>query len=80
LEGECNERAAWGYNRDKKAGKQPIVLGLLGDEGGEPVATEVFQGNTLDFATRGVQVKKIAEMFECQEVTGGCLRVSKSRR
>ncbi len=69
LEGECNELAAWGYNRDKKAGKQQIVIGLLGDEGGEPVATEVFQGNTLDFATLGVQVKKIAEMFECQEVT-----------
>jgi DDE family transposase len=69
LEGECNELAAWGYNRDKKAGKQQIVIGLLGDEGGEPVATEIFQGNTLDFATLGVQVKKIAEMFECQEVT-----------
>lgn len=69
LEGECNELAAWGYNRDKKAGKQQIVIGLLGDEGGEPVATEVFQGNTLEFATLGVQVKKIAEMFECQEVT-----------
>jgi hypothetical protein len=69
LEGECNELAAWGYNRDKKAGKQQIGIGLLGDEGGEPVATEVFQGNTLDFATLGVQVKKIAEMFECQEVT-----------
>ena len=69
LEGECNELAAWGYNRDKKAGKPQIVIGLLGDEGGEPVATEVFQGNTLDFATLGVQLKKIVEMLECQEVT-----------
>jgi hypothetical protein len=53
LEGECNELAAWGYNRDKKEGHPPIVIGLWGEEGGEPVATEVFQGNTLDFATRG---------------------------
>jgi hypothetical protein len=69
VEGDCNELAAWGYNRDKKAGKQQIVIGLLSDEGGEPVAIEVFQGNTLDFATLGLQVKKIAEVFGCQEVT-----------
>jgi Transposase DDE domain len=69
LEGQCNELAAWGYNRDKKAGKPQIVIGLLGDEGGEPVATEVFQGNTLDFATLGLQVKKITEVFGCQQVT-----------
>jgi DDE family transposase len=69
LEGECNELATWGYNRDKKAGKQQIVIGLLGDEAGEPVATEVFQGNTLDFATLGLQVKKIADVFGCQQVT-----------
>jgi hypothetical protein len=30
LEGECNELAAWGYNRDKKAGKPQIVIGLVG--------------------------------------------------
>jgi hypothetical protein len=69
LEGECNELATWGYNRDKKAGKPQIVIGLLCDEGGEPVATEVFQGNTLDFATLGLQVKKIADVFGCQQVT-----------
>jgi hypothetical protein len=69
LEGECNELAAWGYNRDKKAGKPQIVIGLVGDEGGEPVATEVFQGNTLDFATLGLQVKKIADVVGCQQVT-----------
>lgn len=69
LEGECNELATWGYNRDEKAGKQQIVIGLLCDEGGEPVATEVFQGNTLDFATLGLQVKKIADVFGCQQVT-----------
>jgi transposase len=69
LEGECNELASWGYNRDKKAGKRQIVIGLLCDEKGEPVATEVFQGNTLDFATLGLQVKKIADVFGGQQVT-----------
>ena len=29
LEGEQNELADWGYNRDKKKGKKQIVIGLL---------------------------------------------------
>ena len=29
LEGEHNELAEWGYNRDKKRGKKQIVIGLL---------------------------------------------------
>jgi hypothetical protein len=70
LEGERNELAAGGYNRDKKTGKQQMVIGLLCDEGREPVAPEVFQGNPLDFATLGLQVKKIAGVLGCQQVTG----------
>jgi hypothetical protein len=31
LEGDCNELAAWGYNRDGKKGKKQIVIGLLTD-------------------------------------------------
>jgi len=69
LEGKCNELADWGYNRDKKAGKKQIVIGLLCDEEGEPVSADVFKGNTLDFATLGAQVKKVAQLFGCQRVT-----------
>jgi hypothetical protein len=47
-----------------------MVIGLLCDEGREPVAPEVFQGNPLDFATLGLQVKKIAGVLGCQQVTG----------
>ena len=32
LEGDQNELADWGYNRDKKRGKKQIVIGLLCDE------------------------------------------------
>ena len=46
LEGEHNELADYGYNRDKKRGKKQIVIGLLADDEGEPVATQVFTGNT----------------------------------
>jgi transposase len=69
LEGENNELADWGYNRDKKRGKKQIVIGLLCDEEGEPVSVEVFAGNTADPQTFGAQVKKVAERFGCRRVT-----------
>jgi len=69
FEGEHNELADWGYNRDKKRGKKQVVVGLLCDEGGEPVSVEVFRGNTRDFDTLGSQVRKSAEEFGCKRVT-----------
>jgi hypothetical protein len=66
LEGQKNALGAFGYSRDAKKGKKQIVIGLLCDEAGEPVSTEVFQGNTQDF---GSQVKKLAERFGCRRVT-----------
>ncbi len=69
LEGCCNELANWGYNRDGKKGKQQILIGLLCDEAGEPVATQVFSGNTQDTATFGSQIKKVASTFGCERVT-----------
>src|SRR5262249_49522298 len=41
LEGQCNAFAAFGYNRDGKAGKKQVVLGLLCDEEGIPVSVDV---------------------------------------
>jgi len=69
LEGENNAFAEYGYSRDKKRGKKQIVVGLLCDEEGEPVSTEVFRGNTADAATFGSQVRKVAERFGCRRVT-----------
>ncbi len=69
LEGEANELGAYGYNRDGKKGKKQIVIGLLCDPGGEPVATEVFRGNTQDAATFAAQVHKAAQRFGCERVT-----------
>jgi hypothetical protein len=42
LEGEDNALGAYGYNRDGKKGKKQIVIGLLCDEDGTPVSTEVL--------------------------------------
>jgi transposase len=69
LEGEHNELAAFGYNRDGKRGKRQIVIGLLCDEQGRPLCIEVFEGNTQDPKTFVPQVKKVAARFGAQDVT-----------
>ena len=69
LEGDKNELAEWGYNRDKKRGKKQIVIGLLCDAEGEPVSVEVFKGNTGDVSTFESQVKKVSTRFGCDRVT-----------
>lgn len=69
FEGVHNELADWGYNRDGKSGKKQVVIGLLCDEGGDPVSVEVFTGNTRDYNTFGSQVKKVAKEFGCERVT-----------
>lgn len=69
LEGEDNAYGAYGYNRDGKKGKKQIVIGLLCDEQGAPVTTEVFRGNTQDPKTFASQVKKASQRFGCERVT-----------
>jgi len=69
LEGEANALGAYGYNRDGKKGKKQIVIGLLCDEQGEPLSTQVFRGNTQDPATFASQVNKARERFACDRVT-----------
>jgi len=69
LEGENNAFSAYGYNRDGKKGKKQIVIGLLCDETGFPLSTEVFKGNTNDLRTFSSQVMKAKERFGCTEIT-----------
>ena len=69
LEGEKNAYGAYGYPRDGKKGKQQIVIGLLCDEQGAPLSTEVFRGNTQDPKTFAAQVQKASERFGCEQVT-----------
>ena len=69
LEGEKNELAEYGYNRDGKKGKKQIVIGLLTDDEGYPVCCEVFQGNTQDTETFKNQIDKLAKRFGIEKVT-----------
>jgi transposase len=68
LEGEHNELGEYGYNRDGKRGKLQIVIGLLADSEGEPLAVRVFAGNTADPTTVADQIKLIKEQFSVEEL------------
>lgn len=69
LEGECNELAAYGYNRDGKKGKLQIVIGLLCNQEGVPLSIQVFTGNTSDMKTLSSQIEKAARRFGAKKVT-----------
>ena len=68
FEGEENELARYGYNRDGKKGKKQIVIGLLTAADGEPLAVEVFEGNTAEPSTVEAQIQKLVERFKVDEV------------
>lgn len=68
LEGDKNELADYGYNRDKKGGKKQIVIGLLTDKDGYPLSIEVFKGNTSDTQTVSNQLQKLKENFGVERV------------
>ena len=67
VEGEHNELAAFGHNRDKKRGKQQVTWGLMTDGEGRPVAVEAFPGNTSDVNTLLGQVRKLKDRFALSE-------------
>lgn len=66
LEGEYNQLAAFGYDRDKKKRKRIIVVGLLCQENGDPISIEAFKGNTQDTQTIESQILKLKNRFQCQ--------------
>jgi transposase len=68
VEGDKNELAAFGYNRDGKRGKRQIVIGLLCNEAGTPLSIELFRGNTQDPQTVAAQIHKVADRFGGGEV------------
>jgi transposase len=68
LEGEHNALGEFGYDRDGKRGKLQIVIGLLADSEGEPLAVRVFAGNTSDPVTVADQIKLVKEQFGVEEL------------
>lgn len=68
FEGECHALAACGYNRDKKAGKLQIVMGLVTTGTGAPSAVHVFDGHTSDPLTGPTPVEKLSTRVGLTEV------------
>ena len=48
FEGEANELAAFGYNRDGQRGQPQMVAGLLTAGAGEPLSSQLYAGNPSD--------------------------------
>ena len=67
-EGRRCPLAKRGHSRDGKRGKAQIEFGLLCSREGCPVAVEVFEGNTADPATVGVQIEKLRQRFGLERV------------
>jgi len=68
LEGQHNALGDYGYPRDGKRGKLQIVIGLLTDDAGEPLAVRVFAGNTSDPTTVGDQIQILQRQFGVEEL------------
>ena len=68
FEGRHCPLAKLGHSRDEKSGKLQMVVGLLTNREGCPIAVEVFEGNTGDPKTVAGQISKIRERFGIQRV------------
>ncbi|MCH7615332.1 MAG: IS1634 family transposase [Nitrospinae bacterium] len=68
FEGDKNELAAYGHNRDGKQGKKQLVIGLLTAPDGEPLTVTVFKGNTADPSTVAEHIERIKTRFKITEV------------
>ena len=68
FEGRKCPIAKFGYNRDGKRDKLQIVVGLLTNKHGCPIAVEVFEGNTADPKTLQNQIEKCRKQFGLKRV------------
>ena len=68
FEGRTCPLARLGYSRDGKRGTLQIVIGLVCTSEGQPVAVEVFDGNTGDPTTVASQIEKIRERFGLSDI------------
>jgi len=68
FEGRTCPLAKYGHSRDGKKDKLQIVIGLLCEREGRPIAVEVFDGNTADPSTLAHQVDKVRKRFKVARV------------
>lgn len=71
FEGEykASELVTFGYNRDRKKGTKQVVIGLICNAEGCPIACEVFKGNTNDSSTVMDKIETIRTRYALQSFT-----------
>ena len=65
---EDNDLVLFGYSRDKKRGKEQIVIGLVMADG-IPIHHEVWPGNTVDPKTLGPTISALKDRFGIRNMT-----------
>lgn len=70
FEGEYSESqiVKFGYNRDCKRGHEQIVIGLICNMDGCPIAVEVFAGNTKDETTVKSKIEEIEKRYKIKQI------------
>jgi transposase len=63
FEGLCarNPKAKRGHSRDKRSDCKQLVVGLVVNRDGFPLAHEIFDGNTRDHRTLGAMIDRLGE-------------------
>jgi len=65
---EDSDIVEFGYNRDKKKGKEQITIGLLCGEDGCPIAVKVFRGHEKDASTVNEEIDLIKKEFGLKDI------------
>ena len=68
VEGTKNELARFGYSRDGKRGTRQVEYGIVATRDGQPLAIEVFPGNTADPASFAAITAATRERFGLRRV------------
>jgi len=70
FEGEYLESliVKFGYNRDQKRGHEQMVIGLICNSQGCPIAVEVFPGNTKDESTVVAKIQELKVTYNIEEL------------
>lgn len=63
FEGRGGSMGKFGYSRDERKGNPQVVVALVADENGVPVALRILPGNTRDSSTVVDMAKELRETF-----------------
>ena len=65
---EGSDLVKFGYNRDGKKGKKQVVVGLICNQQGCPLAIEIFPGNTKDETTVSEKTEELRKVYRMEKV------------